>query len=83
MKTLINSEDLFKKLHQIPVPAPFPAIGRFSPVFTLLLDAVKIRKMYIGGFHNNFQDHRRLSEQMLRVIRGYQKAGANSLKRVP
>jgi hypothetical protein len=36
---------------------------------------------FLAGFGNNFQDHRRLLEQLFRVIGNYQKAGTSFRKR--
>ncbi len=87
MKTIsnLNSEDCSKSRIKISVTASFPAIGRFSPVFSLIgCRKIKVCENvhFIGGFQNNLQDHRRISEQLFRSIGGYQKTGRSSLKRV-
>jgi hypothetical protein len=73
-----NSEDCSESRIKISVQASFCAIGRFYPVFTpYWMQAREIRENlhFIGGFRKNFQNRRRLSEQLVRVIGGYKKAG--------
>ncbi len=74
MKTLTISENFSESHIKSCVLASFPAIGRFSPVFTPYWMLEKSAKMY-RRLWNNFLDHRQLSYQ-------YQKAGKSSLKKV-
>jgi hypothetical protein len=64
MKTLTNSEDCSESCIRIYVPASFPAIGRFSPLFTSY--------WMQDGFRNNF---RITDGTIVRAKGGYQNTG--------
>jgi hypothetical protein len=78
VKTL--SENFSESRIKSSVLASFPAIGRFSPLFTPHWMLEKSAKMY-RRLRNNFHDHGQLSEQF-RVIGEYLKARKSSLKKV-
>jgi hypothetical protein len=58
---------------------PVPEIGQYSSVFIPYWMQENV--YVIGDFRNSFQNHRRLSEQLLIARGGYQKARTSSLKR--
>jgi hypothetical protein len=67
MKTHTNSETCTESRITVLLRLTISVIGQFSPRNPLLLDRRKVGrfKHFMGGLRNNFQNHRRVLEQVL------------------
>jgi hypothetical protein len=69
MKTLTNFETCTESRITVLLRLTISVMGQFSPCDSLLLDRRKVGrfKHFMGGLRNNFKNHRRVLEQVLRV----------------
>ncbi len=84
MKTLTNSETCTESNITVLLRLTISVIGRVYPRDLLLLDRGKVggNIHVIGGLLNNFQNHRRVPEQVFTDRGRFLNAATSSLKRV-